>query len=182
LNYKSWPNAAASIFIFLSAAFISTPVVASDTTETAGDYLQHIIPAVAYGSTFYMEDPDGRMQFYKSFFTNFAATHALKHLIDKKRPNGSGLGFPSGHTSASFQGASFIHKRYGWKYSIPAYAAATFVGYSRVEADRHYVIDVVAGAALGMATSFFFTEPYKGVTVTPVAGGDYFGVTVSKNW
>jgi hypothetical protein len=30
-------------------------------------------------------------------------------------------------------GASFIHERYGLKYAIPAYVAASFVGYSRVE-------------------------------------------------
>ena len=54
---------------------------------------------------------------------------------------------------------------------------------SRVEAKKHYVHDVLAGAALGSVTSFYFTEPYgKGVTVLPVADGDYYGVVVDKNW
>lgn len=79
-------------------------------------------------------------------------------------------------------GASFIHERYGLEYAIPAYVAATFVGYSRVQAKKHYIHDVLAGAALGSATSFYFTKPYKGATVTPVADSGFYGVVVSSDW
>ena len=61
-------------------------------------------------------------------------------------------------------GAAFIHKRYGWKYSIPVYVGATFVGYSRVQADKHFVEDVIAGATVGIFSSFYFTKSYKGFT------------------
>jgi len=71
--------------------------------------------------------------------------------VDKKRPTGSNQSFPSGHTSAVFQGAAFIHKRYGLKQAAAAYIGATFVGYSRVESDKHFTEDVIAGAALGIA-------------------------------
>ena len=79
-------------------------------------------------------------------------------------------------------GAAFIHERYGWKYSVPAYIAATYVAYSRVEADKHYVEDVVAGAAIGVVSSFVFTTSYQGLEVTPVVGNGFYGVYVSSTW
>lgn len=139
----------------------SMPAQAKSDIETAGDIVALTIPAVAYGSTYYMNDPEGRQQFYRSFATNAVATYGLKKAVDKERPDHSdNESFPSGHTSIAFQGASFIHKRYGLKYSIPAYVGATFVGYSRIEADKHHTSDVLAGAALGMASSMFLTKSY----------------------
>lgn len=140
-------------------AIIATP--ANADIETAGDIVMAAIPAYAYGSTYYMQDEEGRQQFYKSFATNAVVTYGLKKAVDKERPDHSDDdSFPSGHTSIAFQGASFIHKRYGLEYSIPAYIGATFVGYSRVEADKHHTSDVLAGAALGVASSMFFTKSY----------------------
>ena len=110
--------------------------MASDNVETGGTIIQVVVPAVAYGMTFVYDDEDGQMEFYKSFATPLATTYALKFTIDKKRPNGGSMSFPSGHTSAAFSGASFIQKRYGWQYGIPAYLTASFVDYSRVEAKK----------------------------------------------
>ncbi|HAO59179.1 MAG TPA: PAP2 family protein [Psychrobacter sp.] len=143
------------------SALAATPAYAKSDIETAGDIIAVTIPAIAYGSTYYMDDPEGRQQFYRSFATNAVATYGLKKAIDKDRPDHSDDdSFPSGHTSIAFQGASFIHKRYGLEYSIPAYVGATFVGYSRIEADKHHTSDVLAGAALGVASSMFLTKSY----------------------
>jgi len=156
---------------------------ASDSTEDAGSVIRTLIPAVAYGTTFYLHDSDGRSQFYKGFFTNLAATYALKATISKTRPNGADdESFPSGHTSVAFQGAAFIHKRYGLKYAVPAYLGASFVAWSRVESDNHYTVDVLAGAAIGIASSLIFTKPYKGFVVTPMADNGFYGVGISKQW
>lgn len=151
-------------------------------TEKVGDILQIIIPSVAYGTTHYLDDKEGQHQFYKSFGTNLGVTYGLKYSIDKKRPNGGQHSFPSGHTSASFQGASFIHKRYGLKYAIPAYIGATFVGYSRVEADAHYTSDVIAGAVIGTLSSFYFTTEYKGFEIKPIAMNSGYGVNFKMSW
>jgi membrane-associated phospholipid phosphatase len=40
-------------------------------------------------------------------------------------------------------------RHYGWKAGLPAYALAAGIGLSRIEANRHHLSDVVAGAALG---------------------------------
>ncbi len=61
-------------------------------------------------------------------------TYALKYAIDETRPNGDGHLFPSACVDFLRLGRSLMRKRYGWEYGLPAYAAASFVAYSRVEA------------------------------------------------
>ncbi|NOX70866.1 MAG: phosphatase PAP2 family protein [Gammaproteobacteria bacterium] len=155
---------------------------ASDT-QKAGDALLVLIPLTGFATATIKRDREGQVQFIKAFVANAAITGALKSAIDKRRPNGNCCeSFPSGHASISFMGATFLQKRYGRKLGIPAYAAATFVAYSRVESDKHFVEDVIAGAAIGYLSSYFFTTPYKGVAIAPVTGRDFVGITFSKAW
>lgn len=170
-------------FILLSSSIIvTTPAYAGNSSDItkAGDILSFAIPAIAYGSTYHMDDKEGRQQFYQSFAANTAVTYALKSTIDKERPdNSDNDSFPSGHTSMAFQGASFIHKRYGLEYSIPAYVGATFVGYSRIQADKHDMADVLAGAALGVASSMYLTKSYNDqLVITTNLEPDYYGLSV----
>jgi len=158
------------------------PVFAKDNITKAGDILQVIIPSIAYGTTLYKKDTQGSNQFYKSFATNLLVTYGLKNSINKTRPNGGDQAFPSAHTSAAFQGAAFIHKRYGLEYAVPAYLGASFVAYSRVHSDNHETVDVIAGAALGIASSFYFTTAYQGFEIKPIANHHIYGLTISKKW
>ncbi|NNM35057.1 MAG: phosphatase PAP2 family protein [Gemmatimonadetes bacterium] len=117
------------------------------------------LPITSVSSTFLIQDYVGSRDFLYGFGLNAAVTEGLKRALQRERPDGSDeKSFPSGHTSISFQSASFIHFRYGLRYAVPAYAAAAFVGYSRVYADAHFVKDVVAGLALGVISSGIFTE------------------------
>jgi membrane-associated phospholipid phosphatase len=166
-------------FVCCAVAAATSPAWAKDNVERAGDFLQVLVPAVGYGMTFYKGDDEGRTQFYKSFAATVGATQLLKSTIDATRPNGGGRSFPSGHTSAAFQGAAFIHARYGIEQAWPAYAAAAFVGYSRVDSDNHHTRDVIAGAALGIAASFYFTPERFGAkqaVIMPYTDGKQVGV------
>lgn len=150
------------------------------SVETNGDILVVLIPGTAYASTFYKKDKEGRGQFYKSFFVTTFATHGLKTLVDKTRPDGSDhRSFPSGHTSAAFQGAAFIHRRYGWKQAVLPYIAATYVGYTRVEARKHDWTDVTAGAALGIASNWWLTTKRPDQHLSLYKEGDRWGVRFS---
>jgi len=151
--------------------------------EDSGSLVRTLLPVAAWGTTIYLHDRDGRWDFYQSFAANLVATNSLKALISKTRPNGADDdSFPSGHTSTAFQSASFIHFRYGIRRAFPAYLAATYVGWTRWESDKHFVIDVVAGAALGIASSRLFTEPHGEFVVTPLVDAGLYGVRISKTW
>jgi membrane-associated phospholipid phosphatase len=157
----------------------------NESVEKAGDLLQIAIPLSAYGATFYLGDSEGRAQFHWSFLTTLGVTQGLKYSIDAERPNGGKRAFPSGHTSAAFQGAAFVHMRYGLSYGLPAYALASFVGYSRVASDQHHPRDVYAGAAIGTLASVYFTSRYvdaRTTAVVPIIDGRHHGLMVHKRF
>ena len=81
---------------------------------------------------------------------NFGYSEAIKYAVGRERPNGeNNQSFPSGHASNAFTLATVVERHYGWKLGVPAYVVAGVVGASRVQQDKHYVSDVVAGATLG---------------------------------
>jgi membrane-associated phospholipid phosphatase len=140
--------------------------------KNVGSVLQYVIPASALAMT-WIADPSTaageggrsslllmggspRHDLLLALARNWVVTAGLKYSVDETRPNGESRSFPSGHTSLSFAGAEFIRKEYGWRWAAPAYIAAGFVGWSRVEAKKHYTHDVLAGAALGVLANHDF--------------------------
>ena len=171
-------------FLLLIFLLLTQSGFANDKSiEYIGDGLAVIIPASAYGTTLYMNDHDGQTAFYKSVVLSSATTFGLKFTVKRERPDGSNdRSFPSAHAMYSFQGATFIHRRYGLKYSLAAYLGAAFVGYSRIEADKHYLGDVLAGAAIGSLSSWFFTDRYKDVALQPLAAYGSYGIMIAYRW
>jgi membrane-associated phospholipid phosphatase len=155
---------------------------AADKSEKIGDALQIFLPASALGLSLYYQDGAGALQFAESAALSTAVTQGLKYSIHDARPNGRPQSFPSGHTSISFTAAEFIRERYGWELGIPAYALASFVGYSRIDCKAHDYDDVIAGALIGIGSSYLFTKPYEGWDIK--VGGDLknVGVMLSHKW
>lgn len=155
---------------------------AGDGVQTAGSVLNATLIGAAAAATLGHHDGVGARQLAISLGVTWGATLALKRLVNETRPNGGAYSFPSGHSSSSFAPAEFLRRRYGWTWGVPAYAAAVFVAYSRVESHMHYTHDVIAGAALGVAASAIFTTPRRGWTTT--VSGDTRGVQVvfSRVW
>ncbi len=165
---------------------IGHTVLAQSTKDirSAGDVLQIGIPLAAYGMTYLFDDPQGRRSFTTTLLSTMGTTYALKYSVPRERPEGSDtLSFVSGHTSAAFSGATFIQRRYGWKYGIPAYLAASFVGWSRVKSGKHYSDDVLRGAALGMLSAYTFTKSYKGpIRIMPMVNNQGIGLAFQGTW
>lgn len=175
-----------SITIFILALFYlgsGIPNAQADT-EKAGNVLTLALPAVAFGSSILVEDNHtGSIEFIKEMAADVVVTESLKHVVSKRRPDGECCdSFPSGHSSVAFASAGFIQRRYGWRYSLPAYIGATYVGYSRVKTDKHDTIDVVAGAVIGMLSSYVFVDRYRPVVVTPLMGKHFYGARVDIGW
>jgi membrane-associated phospholipid phosphatase len=96
-----------------------------------------------------------------SFFVASGLNAVLKHLVDRHRPPESmgfdalvalpaSPSFPSGHAMSAFAVAAAIAvlaPRTRWL----VFGVAGAIGFSRVYLGVHYWIDVLAGAALGLA-------------------------------
>jgi len=140
------------------------PRARADSTETVeeiGDVIQFAIPITAAVVPTVKRDWNGLFQFGLSFGSTVGTVGIGKLVFDKRRPNEANkLSYPSGHSAASFSGAAFLQSRYGAAYGIPAYAAAAFVGYSRIQADQHYGDDVLAGASIALLYNWTFTRRY----------------------
>jgi membrane-associated phospholipid phosphatase len=67
-----------------------------------------------------------------------------------------------------------LQEHYGWKVGIPAYAFATYVGASRIQVQKHYLSDVVFGAAVGIVAGRTVTVGLAGrkFALTPIAGSN----------
>jgi len=172
---------AALVARWLSLA-VGVAAYAGDRLTAAGDVLQYMLLATAAGLLLLSKDAQGAWQFGESAALTRGATYALKYAVEERRPHGGGESFPSAHASIAFSAAEFLRKRYGWAYGVPTYVLASVVAYSRVEARAHHPQDVIAGAAIGIVSSYFFTRPDHGWQVQAVADGRAFGIRVSRIW
>ena len=87
-----------------------------------------------------------------AFLGSGLVVYTSKRLINRRRPldvrNTDNPALPSGHTANAFVIATILGKRYP-KLKIPFYIGAGVVGFSRIYLGRHYVSDVLTGAAVG---------------------------------
>ena len=113
---------------------------------------------------------------------NGLLTRALKLVVDRKRPDGGGHSFPSGHTSATFATAGVLGAHFGWKVAVPAYAIAGFVGWARVRDDQHWATDVAAGATLGAVVGYSVARTHSSSwTVVPTVSRTSQGILFVRN-
>lgn len=152
--------------------------------DRSTDVAMFINPLAGFVGSLAIRDYKGTKQLVLSGITNIAVTYALKYTIKKERPDHSDHhAFPSNHTSVSFQGASFIQRRYGWKCGLPAYLLSAYVTWGRTYAKQHDWWDVTAGAIIGTASSYLFTRPFArkhNLTFSPtVFNNQHLGIYAS---
>lgn len=156
---------------------LSGVTLADDRLTETGDVLQIALPAGALGATLLHRDWEGFKQLFWSFGTSTATVQIGKVVVDKQRPSGNSHdAYPSGHAQAAFSGAAFLNTHYGPVWGIPAYALAALTGYSRIEADAHFIDDVLAGASIGLLANWYFVRPVsQQVALAPMAVQDGVG-------
>ena len=126
------------LFVCLSGKAQEVEISGSrKAVRTSGDVLAFVTPVASLTTVLVLQDWKGLKQGALAGVSTIGMTYVLKYLIKKERPDGSDKhSFPSMHTSVSFTGAAFIQRRYGWKWGIPAYAIASYVGWSRTYAKK----------------------------------------------
>lgn len=124
-----------------------------------GDWGGRLIPNAAYvvgmlfdawisGSSKSLQRAD--VMFKASAYAGLTAV-VLKDVAKEPRPySGSDrTSFPSGHATTAFAFAGAVAEMHGWAWGAPAYVFATYVAFSRINDNKHFLHDVVAGATIG---------------------------------
>jgi membrane-associated phospholipid phosphatase len=90
----------------------------------------------------------------RSFIVSQSLTQGIKVTVRRARPTGECCAFPSGHASAAFATASVLERHLGYRNAWPTLVLAGYVATSRLADNRHFLSDVLFGAALGMASGW----------------------------
>ena len=114
------------------------------------------------------------MDLIRALAVSEGLTQTLKYTTRRERPDHSSKNsFPSGHAADTFAFATALERHLGWRYAAPAYVFASYVGISRMPANRHWLSDAVFGAAVGIIAGRTVTghEPTKyAMSVVPLPG------------
>ena len=174
------------VILLLAAAFLLSQSVQAQFVRKSTDVLCLVPTATAAVLTLVKKDEKGLKQLALSTLTSTILSYGLEACVTKERPDGDGMhAMPSTHTMIAFSGASFLQRRYGWKWGAPAYALASYVAWGRVHSNRHDVWDVLVGTAIGVGGTYIFTRPFmKGteVAISPAVIDDAKCLNVAINF
>lgn len=160
MRLPNCPARRAALYLAVSCTATQAQVVAG--RDRFGDTMHFGLPLAAAALSAYERDTEGLKQLGKSLLLSEGSTELLKHAVNSKRPDGTGRGFPSGHVSTTFAAATYVHRRYSLQWSIPFYALAAATAAQRVRTHHHFTKDVIGGAVIGSASSWFFTDRFTG--------------------
>jgi hypothetical protein len=110
-----------------------------------------------------------------------AWAQVLKFTVQRERPDASNdLSFPSGHSASGFATAAVAAQHFGWRVGVPAYLLAAYVATARVHDNKHYLSDVIFGAAMGIASQQTVARYPLGrrIAVLPAVSGTSAAVVV----
>ena len=154
--------------------------------RTSGDVGAVLLPVAGLTAILIEKDWQGLKQGLFAGATTLGMTYALKYIVKKERPDHSdNHSFPSMHSAVSFTAASFIQRRYGWKWGIPAYTLSTYVAWSRVYGKKHDTWDVLTGAVIGIGSGYLFTHSFAQkhqLTLSPISGQNQYGIYASMSF
>lgn len=140
-----------------------TPLTSNEKNiEKLGTGVAIALPVVAGGIAYFKHDRVGIAQLLVESALTVGTAYALKSIVREQRPDGSDFkSFPSETTAAAASGSSFLWRRYGWEYGLPAFAMTEFVSYSRVQARQHRWYDTLASSGIAAGYSYMLGTPFK---------------------
>ena len=178
----------------------------TDAGNVLGNPFLHLgVAAAVYGGGVATDSPKyrelGEMLGEAALLAD-ATTVVLKEAIGRGRPFVTGDkgsfrlfqfksdydSMPSMHTASSFAMASVLAATADSTFAKASYyAAATFVGFSRIYGEKHWASDIVLGAALGelcgqVVTRYHGEQGARKVKIVPVATGDSVALTLLGRW
>ncbi|HEY6839032.1 MAG TPA: phosphatase PAP2 family protein [Geobacteraceae bacterium] len=179
---------------------------ATDVGSFLGNPFFHLgVAAAVYGGGVWADSPKYRElgeMLGEAVVLADATTFILKEAVGRERPfvagdKGSFRPFqfqsdfdslPSMHTASSFAMASVLASTSeSFLAKLTYYAAASFVGYSRLYQDKHWASDIILGAAVGelcgrIATATHAGKNEGGLTVAPMVSANAASLNLVGRW
>ena len=144
--------------LYMILGLVVVLICSDRSAERLGDNLQIALPLMGLGCA--MAQGQG-VQYFGRYLVLEAGIKIPKYALGNAeinlRPNGRDRGFPSGHTAAASFGAAGLVKSCLQASPVGqsiAILGAGFTGTSRVEAGKHTIWQVLAGALWGWAVQF----------------------------
>lgn len=166
--------------------------------DLAGQLVPNAIYVLGQSIAAYTGDPKGynrAMGMIKASAYATTITTGLKYAIREPRPGNTSErnSFPSGHSTTAFAFSGYVLEEHGLAWGVPALAISTFVGISRINDNRHYLHDVLAGATIGMAYGIGISKVDKkkalntesekeALTIVPIFDWDTKGLALIYNF
>jgi membrane-associated phospholipid phosphatase len=145
---------------FSALLLLAAPAACADGLRRSGDVLSYALPGAVLAAELDRGDRQGARQMAGTFVLSVGATEVLKRTLRIPRPDGSDeFSFPSGHAARAFSAAAYVQRRHGMDKAWPLFAAAGYVGYTRVEAQRHRWVDVAGSAAVALVAARLVAGP-----------------------
>lgn len=126
----------------------------------ADDYIQYST-AIGYLGLGFIPDIRTRSDFRQRLMAGVTAyaimaiaVNTMKYTFKHPRPgSGARNSFPSGHSATAFTGAELMRIEYGNWIGLAGYSIAVTVGALRIYNDKHWITDVLGGAAIGILSA-----------------------------
>lgn len=178
------------LFFGADASSVSASTVVSNSDKaigSAGTDVAIAMPFVAGGiSLLHDQDWDGVFELGVSSGLTVGTALILKQIVREQRPDHSDFqSFPSDTAALAYASADYLWARYNWEYGVPAYAAAMFVGYSRVRVKQHHWYDVAASSALAFGVNYAIVTRYRAndrYSLSANSDGNSIGMRFNMNF
>jgi membrane-associated phospholipid phosphatase len=149
------------------AAEASTLTAPDRGLRDVGQGVAIALPIIAGGISLYKDDWNGAGQLVLATGATVGTSLLISHFVKEERPYCKGLvgcdnrSFPSDTAALAFAPAQYLWNRYGWEYGLPAYAAAGFVGATRIISKEHNVWDVAASGVISWTYNWIITDRFR---------------------
>jgi hypothetical protein len=161
-----------------------TPIFGSiNSAGRASDYLEGILLAEVLGTALATPSGEDSKEWVYSKAKGLSVelgaelatatvTEGVKSITNRERPSGGSNSFPSGHSSGAFTSAALANRNLQYismsdnlrfALEVGNVLLATATAWARVEANAHYLSDVLAGAAIGHFFGAFIHDAFMGL-------------------
>jgi membrane-associated phospholipid phosphatase len=181
--YSAGLRTAALLLVLMSMATYPERARASETDRKAAHFASNagslLYAAAGVGLPLLEDGRSGRersLRVLDAFLTSELLTLGMKEVVNAKRPDTDERdSFPSGHAAGAFAIAT-MQSAFHPEQAPYWYLGSTLIAASRVRLRRHFVHDVVGGAALGYFIARWELRSRRGLLLAPFISPESEGV------